>query len=446
MIDRATALAKLFRGVGMASARQPTLLVLSQVYVPDPAAVGQYMHDVAVAMTRRGTRVIVLTADAGYEEPDQHYRRYEQIDGVHVVRLPWSSFGKSSLALRLVGGGIFTCEAAWLGASLPRVDRVLVSTSPPMCALAGIGISRLRGAPLSFWAMDINPDQIVSTGRFARDAWAVRGFERLNRLTLEHAEQVITLDPSMAERLRAKRDVRHKLRISPLWSLVASDEDGSLVASDAALATRRGLAFRRTHGFGDKRVVMYSGNLSQVHPIDTLLDAVRTLRADPRLMFVFIGGGTERARLGRYAREHALPNLRLLPYQPREALAESLAAADLHLVAMGDAMVGIVHPSKIYSALAVGRPVLALGPRHSHVAELVHRHRLGWHVEHGDEPHAVRALQEFAALPPAELAALGKRAGETARSHFGRSRLLDQFCGWLETSPPAAAAPAETPS
>jgi hypothetical protein len=129
-----------------------------------------------------------------------------------------------------------------------------------------------------------------------------------------------------------------------------------------------------------------------------------------------------------------------LPYQPREALPESLAAGDLHLVAMGDAMVGIVHPSKIYSALAVGRPVLALGPRHSHVAELVHRHRLGWHIEHGDVPEATRALQEFAELAPAQLAVLGERARVTAQLHFGRARLLDEFCDWLDGSPQAAAA------
>src|SRR5688572_1715009 len=104
----------------LAGARdKPTLVLLSQVYVPDPAAVGQYMHEVAAAMVQRGVRVIVFAADSGYDDPSQHYARYERIAGVHVLRLPLSSFGKSSLPVRLIGGGVFTCQAALLAASLP---------------------------------------------------------------------------------------------------------------------------------------------------------------------------------------------------------------------------------------------------------------------------------------------------------------------------------------
>lgn len=409
-------------------ATRPTLLILSQVYVPDPAAVGQYMHEVAASMARRGLRVVVFAADSGYDDPSRRYPRYERLDDVHILRLPLSSFGKQSLAWRLLGGGLFTCEAGLLAACLPRVDHVLVSTSPPMCALAGISVSRLRGAPLSFWAMDINPDQIVSTGRMQRDALAVRSFEWLNRHTLSHAHNVITLDSAMAERLRAKAPIDDKLHVLPPWPLF----EHRLPTPDA------GASFRAEHGFGDRRVVMYSGNLSPVHPIDTLLRAARELSTDPRLLFVFIGGGLERERIARFVREYALTNVRLLPYQPLERLPESLAAADLHLVAMGDAMVGIVHPSKIYSAMAVGRPILALGPRSSHIAELVHAHGIGWHVEHDDVRATLSALRELAASSPQALAAIGERARSAADGVFAKARLLDQFCDWLSASTAAA--------
>jgi len=403
------------------AASSPTLLLISQVYVPDPAAVGQYMHEVAVAMVTRGHRVVVLASDAGYEDPTQRYPRYERLDGVQIVRLPLSSFGKRSLGGRLVGGGIFTCEAALLAACLPRIDHVLVSTSPPMCALAGISVSRLRRVPLSFWAMDINPDQIVTTGRMGPNALPVRSFEWMNRQTLTHAHNVITLDPFMAERLNRKVPIADKLRVLPPWPLFAPD----------AGSPHAGQRFRAEHGFGDKRVVMYSGNLSPVHPVDTLLSAARELRRDPRLLFVFIGGGLERKTIERYVAEHALDNVRLLPYQPLSRLNESLSAADVHLVSMGQAMVGIVHPSKIYSAMAVGRPIFALGPRRSHIAELVHQHELGWHIEHDDVAGAIRTLQEIAELEHPQLADLGARARAAVSDRYSKSQLLDQFCNWL---------------
>lgn len=399
---------------------RPTLVLLSQVYVPDPAAVGQYMHDVAAAMARRGVRVIAIAADRGYDDPAQRYTRYEQLDGVHVLRVPWSSFGKRSLPIRLVGGGVFTSQAAALALALARIDSLLISTSPPMCGLAGLAISRARGVPLHDWVMDINPDQIVATGKLAPDAAAVRSFELLNRATFARASTVITLDRFMAARLAEKYPRAQAPHVLPPWPLFEPPD----VEPDVS-------AFRREHALGDARIIMYSGNLSPVHPIETVLDAARRLQRDPRLQFVFIGGGLGRDVIARYVEAHHLTNVRLLPYQPLERLPESLAAADVHLVAMGEAMVGIVHPSKIYSALAAGRPILALGPRRSHIAELVREHDLGWHVEHGDVEGAVAALTRAADAPRESLRAIGARARALMRERYDKSRLLDQFCALL---------------
>jgi glycosyltransferase involved in cell wall biosynthesis len=404
--------------------KQRTLVVLSQVYVPDPAAVGQYMHDVAAAMVRRGWQVVVIAADRGYEQPEQNYARYEQRDGVHIMRVPFASFGKRSVAVRLVGGGVFVSEAVLLAAALPRIDRVLVSTSPPMCALAGLALSRLRRAPLVFWAMDINPDQIVATGRFSPRALPVRALDWMNRQTLTRARRAVTLDRFMAQRLAAKLDVRERLVVLPLWSQV-----------DASLAPLRHTdnPFRREHGFGGGRVVMYSGNLSPVHPIATCLEAARALQDDPRLLFVFIGGGLGRTSIEHYVSEHRLRNVRWLPYQPLAQLRLSLSAADLHLVSMGDEMVGIVHPCKIYTAMAVARPVFALGPCESHLGDLVRHHDIGWQVAHGDTPAATAALLGFLATPLEELDRMGLRAQRVVVNQFGKEELLSSFCEQLES-------------
>jgi colanic acid biosynthesis glycosyl transferase WcaI len=402
---------------------KPTLVVISQAYVPDPAAVGQYMHDVARTMVERGQRVIAIGADRGYERPEQRHARYERIDGVHVLRLPLSSFGKRNLTTRLVGGASFVTQATALALALPRIDRVLVSTSPPMCSAAGIALAQLRGARLSFWAMDINPDQIVASGRLSAEALPVQMFDALNRQTLARADRVIALDRFIAERLSAKHVITDKLKIVPLWPLF--DPSDCTRSSDNA--------FRRRHQFGERRVVMYSGNLSPVHPVDSILEAARLLaRADdPRLLFVFVGGGLGRERIASYVREHALPNVRMLPYQLLAELPLTLSAADVHLVSMGQDMVGIVHPSKIYGALAAGRPILAVAPERSHVHELVRDHRLGWCVGQADPTAALAALREIADASPAYLAELGERARQVASRNFDRADLLNQLCGFL---------------
>jgi glycosyltransferase involved in cell wall biosynthesis len=102
---------------------------------------------------------------------------------------------------------------------------------------------------------------------------------------------------------------------------------------------------------------------------------------------------------------------------------------------MGESMVGIVHPSKIYSAMAVGRPILALGPRNSHIANLVLDHQIGWHVEHAAISRAVATLRQIANADASELSRLGARAHAVICEQFERSSLIDRFCSVVASRP-----------
>jgi glycosyltransferase involved in cell wall biosynthesis len=157
--------------------------------------------------------------------------------------------------------------------------------------------------------------------------------------------------------------------------------------------------FRAEHKLSGKYVVMYSGNHSPCHPLDTLLEAARRLSSHPRVSFCFVGGGSELQKVKSFAAHHDLKSVISLPYQPMNKLAGSLSAADLHVVAMGDRFVGIVHPCKIYNILSVGAPVLYVGPRESHVTDIFSRMRDGESAciaTHGDVDSVVRYIMEGA--------------------------------------------------
>ncbi len=314
---------------------RPTLLVLSQVYVPDPASVGQHMADAAQEMARRGWRVVVLTSRTGYDDPAITYPAREVRQGVEIRRLSWASFGKRSIAARLLGGVSFVLQAVVQGLRIGPLDAVLVSTSPPMAGAAALVISRLRRARLKLWVMDVNPDQIVALGALGSRSLLVRLLEWLNRRVLARADDVIVLDRFMADRINAKRDVCEKLVVLPPWP----HEDALEPVSPARNP------FRAEHG----------------HPVATLLGAAARLVDEPRVVFMFIGGGVGK----RDVEAAGLPNVRSLPYQPLDALKYSLSAADLHVVTMGNGLVGISHPCKVYGAMAVARAVLLIGPEHA---------------------------------------------------------------------------------
>src|SRR5207249_10444636 len=76
----------------------------------------------------------------------------------------------------------------------------------------------------------------------------------------------------------------------------------------------------------------------------------------------------------------------------------SLSAADVQVVSLGNEMVGIIHPCKVYGAMAVARPVLFFGPKPSHIADLLDQHHFGLHVAHGDIACAVRAIEKLKSM------------------------------------------------
>jgi glycosyltransferase involved in cell wall biosynthesis len=397
-----------------------TFLFLSQVYVPDPAAVGQHLADAAAELARRGHRVVVLTAARGYDDPTVRYPRREVIDGVEVRRIPWTSFGKRSLALRLLAGVSFTIQAIVRSVAVRGLDAVVVSTTPPLAPIAAVVIGALRGAAITYWVMDLNPDQLVALKVVGERSLPARALDALNRMILKRATDVVVLDRFMAERVNRKLDVSDKLSIVPPWP-----HDDHLEPVDHGANP-----FRAQHGLVGKTVIMYSGNHGPSNPIGTILAAAQRLGDVPELVFLFVGGGTGK----REVEAAAGPAIRSLPYQPLQQLKYSLSAADVHLVTVGDDVVGIVHPCKVYGALAVARPILLLGPAECHVAEIIGDRGIGWRVSHGDVDGMERVLREIVRTPPGQLAARGETGQRVLAERLSKAALCGRLCDIVERS------------
>jgi glycosyltransferase involved in cell wall biosynthesis len=399
-----------------------TMLIFSQVYVPDPASVGQHMHDAAAEMLRRGFRVIVYASSRGYDDPTISYPRRETRDGVEIRRLPFTSFGKSSIFIRLIAGFSFVLQCSLRGMLVPRLAGILVSTSPPVCPLAAVFLGMVRHRPVVYWLMDLNPDQTVVLGKMSERSVVVRLFEWMNRLILRRAAGIVTLDRFMADRVNRKVDIREKMAVMPPWP--HEDELESI--------SHENNPFRKQHGLEGKFVIMYSGNHSLASPLKTVLEAALLLQDDPDLVFMFVGGGLGKKEVDEAIQRHQPNNIRSLPYQPLDRIRYSLSAADVHLVAVGPLMVGIVHPCKVYGAMAVGRPILLLGPSPCHVSDIAAENEIGWQIDYDDVSGAETVIRSIRTTDKTVLNEMGQRARNLVADRYSKEKLLKQFCDTLE--------------
>jgi glycosyltransferase involved in cell wall biosynthesis len=148
-------------------------------------------------------------------------------------------------------------------------------------------------------------------------------------------------------------------------------------------------------GLQEHFIAAYSGNLGRAHDIDTLLEAAHELRADPGFEFLIIGGGAKMLALEQHARASGLTSFHFLPYQPRDALADSLAAADVHLASLLPDLEGLIVPSKMYGILAAGRPAVFIGDPDGELARLIGQTQCGASVRCGDGRRLAQILRDL---------------------------------------------------
>jgi colanic acid biosynthesis glycosyl transferase WcaI len=316
-----------------------------------------------------------------------------------------------------VGGGMFLLGAmAQIVAHRPRC--VLVSTSPPFAPVVSL-LCRLLDIPCVTWVMDLNPDQAVALNQVFEHSARVQVFERLNRDSFQASSRVLAMDPAMLSRIEGRYGPLRRTGVVPPWPHVLPENQRSPSES----------RFRDANGWSEKFLVMYSGNHSPANSLTTVLDVAEELAlTHPDIHFAFVGAGGEKAKV----EARKLANASSLPYQPFEELEDTLGAADLHLVTMGDSMLGIVHPCKIYNAMAVGRPVLGIAPAGSHVQRILTGSGVGWWVEHGDVNGCRDAILECRALSIEERARMGQSAQDTLRGEFSKDVLTARICQHLE--------------
>ncbi len=337
------------------------VLILNQAFYPDVVSTAQHASDLAVELAARGHDVSVIASRRAYDNPEVLFPKQESWRGVTIRRVACLGLGKKSKWRRAVSFASYflTCFAALIRTA--RCDAIVALTSPPLISVLGALAARLRGSRFVFWVMDLNPDEAVAAGWLREQSMTARCLKLLLRYSLVRADHIVALDRFMQERLTGKGVPQHRIEVIPPWS------HDRVVKYD-----RRGREqFRAEHGLTGKFVVMYSGNHSPCHPLDTLLGAAAELADRPEIAFCFVGGGSEFAKVRAFARSRGLVNVVCLPYQPLGQLAASLSAADMHVVVLGDPFVGIVHPCKIYNILSVRAVVLYIGPSPSHITEIL---------------------------------------------------------------------------
>jgi glycosyltransferase involved in cell wall biosynthesis len=377
------------------------ILLFNQYFPPDTSATAKMAALVAEALAQRH-HVTVLAGRPSYDPEERYPMRLLRRDlrnNIVVERVGSTAFPRRRMSGRISN------YLSYLALAVPRAlalrpDIVLAMTDPPVAGIAGAAIARRAKRPFVYNIRDLYPDMALGGGIVRPSRWVER-WEQMHRRALRQAARIIVLGDDMRSRILAKG-------VDPERVVVVRD---AAVIPDVLASPAHPVAQEIRSGF--PFVVLHAGNLGFYGAWGTLLEAARLLE-DDGVGFVFVGDGANRASLE--AAASGRRNVRFLPFRPAQEVPLVMAAGDLHVVTVRRGLEGVVVPSKLYSILAAGRPVLVVAPEQCDAARIVRESGCGA-VADPDDPagvaRAVRALREN----QEQLAAMGKRARETAGSY-----------------------------
>ncbi|MEM9089110.1 MAG: glycosyltransferase family 4 protein [Cyanobacteria bacterium P01_F01_bin.53] len=335
---------------------------MTQFFPPDFAATGQLIEELARQLASQNVDVNVFTGQPGYAFAKGEAPKVEESGNVWVKRTRMSQLFPSRIRGKAVNGLMYAMRAVL---HLMRRDRhyqvLLVTTAPPFLPIIGYLANVFLGAKYVCLLYDLYPDIAVELDVVKQKHPIARLWQSLNRRVWRRSSGIIVLSDSMKGRI-----AEHCPEIEKKISVIHSWSDAEQIMP----LEKENNWFAQEHGLVDRFVVLYSGNMGRCHDVDTLFEAAQLLRDEP-IVFVCIGGGAKREALMEKVEASGLTNFSFLPYQEKSVLPYSLTASDLSLVTVAKGMESLVAPSKLYPALATGRPIVSICPAGSYLGDLL---------------------------------------------------------------------------
>lgn len=403
------------------------VLILGLNYLPESTSIGPYTADLAEYLQEAGHQVNVVT---GFPMAPQWkiwegYRgrwfKREKINGVAVQRTYLYVPKQPRKALsRILFDLSFTLSALVGGLFAGPCDLVIAVSPPLQLGLTGWLLSRLKGAKFFFHIQDLVPDAAVATGMLREESKAVKIARKLEKFIYRRADAIGLICDGFARNLQGKGVSTHKLAVMPNY-----------IDLDFMKSFPRHNQFREQHRVGAEQfVVMYSGSIALKQGLQTLVETAAVLREHSNIVVFLVGEGPYLPDLQARAAELGLTNLRFLPLQPREGLAQQLAAADTLVITQKRAVTDIVFPGKLLYYAAAARPIIAAVSADSETGRFVSDKQVGLVVP-PEEPEALAGA--ILKLYREGLGHYGQNGRQVAEECFDRQVVLRRFVEHLET-------------
>jgi len=385
-------------------AKQPTTIgIISQYFYPDPSATGRLLTDLATGLGTKGYAIVVYTGCPAFWQIKKRSEKKESYQGITINRVFSTQLDTRKKPGQFLNAFSFTISVFFTILFNKNIKLFFIVTNPPFLPFIGYLLKKIKKIEYITIVHDIEPNLSIVDG-YLKQGWITDLWMKLNKLSYKNSSRITVLGRCMKETIcEILPDYDPgKVEVIPNW------EDETYIKP----LLKEQNWFAQQHNFLDKFVVLYSGNMSVHHDLDCIIEAADLLR-DKNIVFVFIGEGIKKETLKKKTQQLRLKNVLFLPFQPSEMFPYSITSGDVNIISQMKGSEGLCVSCKLYTALATGKPVIALIGKNSEISKTLTESNCGFAVDTYNPIDLAKTVESLVANER-----LTKQMGSNARTCF----------------------------
>lgn len=405
------------------------ILIHSLIFSPDGVSTAYLYNDIALKFQENGYEVLVLTTTPHYNVVESQLAaqplkwkvwgicKESCFHGIRVLHVPQKKFRNTFL--RVLGFVYWHIISFLIGLSQRNVD-VILSPSPPLTiGVINIWLAKIKGCKTIYNVQEIYPDILKR-----KDGLVIEQLRRMERYVYNNSTTVTTIDQVFYNVIAGRFKDKSKLCIIPNFV------DTELYNSQGGNVECLNPHFFPTT---DSLKLLYAGNIGYAQDWEPLICLAEKTKGFSIEYFI-IGEGVMKPVLEEKVRELELDNVHILPYQPRSLMPSILAYSDIQFIFMNPEMEMQGFPSKVYTIMACGRPLLVCSGKDTPIINFLQEHGCAKLItEKSLEKKVGEMVDWLNSVSKSELALLGRNGVEVIKRLYSKDVVTQKYVDLVET-------------
>lgn len=364
------------------------VLFLCQYFYPEYVSSATLPYDTAKALAKSGFSVSALCGYPSEYKKDGNVPMEEICEDIHIKRLKYLQLKRSNFVGRLINYFSFTCAVFIQFFRLKNYKSIIVYSNPPVLPLVAAWASKIFKTKMIFVSYDVYPEMAHITNSISENGFISKMMKFINKRVYKHVDKVVALSNEMKEYLLEHRGQlkEEQVVVIPNWY-----EDNPTLDSSESYLNEKFLDLNPETNL----IVSYFGNMGICQDLDTILQAIRVLKNDNQIKFIFAGHGNKMDQLKKGIKEEQLDNAKVYDFLHGKDFQDALNISDCFLVSLTEGLTGLAVPSKTYSYMMAGKPVIAIMGTNSDISKELIENKAGYAVEVGESDKLVTSIMEL---------------------------------------------------